>query len=41
VLKQRPLTGVDLVLIGRDSTRGRKFIALQADIRRALERTGV
>ena len=41
VLKQRPLTGVDLVLIGRDSTRDRKFIALQADIRRALERTGV
>ena len=41
VLNQRPLTGVDLVLIGRDSTRDRKFIALQADIRRALERTGV
>jgi ribonuclease P protein component len=41
LLAQRPVTGVDLVLIGRDSTRGRKFIALQGDIRRALERTGV
>ncbi len=41
LLAQRPITGVDLVLIGRDSTRGRKFITLQGDIRRALERTGV
>jgi ribonuclease P protein component len=41
VLAQRPVTGVDLVLIGRDSTRKRNFIALQGDIRRALERTGV
>jgi ribonuclease P protein component len=41
LLAQLPVTGADLVLIGRDSTRGRKFIALQGDIRRALERTGV
>jgi ribonuclease P protein component len=41
LLAQHPLTGVDLVLIGRDSTRKRTFLALQADIRRALERTGV
>jgi ribonuclease P protein component len=41
LLAQRPVTGADLVLIGRDSTRKRNFIALQADIRRALERTGV
>lgn len=41
LLVERPLSGVDLVLIGRDSTRGRDFIALQSDIRRALERTGV
>jgi ribonuclease P protein component len=38
---EQPLTGVDLVLIGRGSTRQRNFIALQSDIRRALERTGV
>jgi ribonuclease P protein component len=41
LLVERKLTGVDLVLIGRDSTRKRKFVALQGDIRRALERTGV
>jgi ribonuclease P protein component len=41
LLAQHPVTGVDLVLIGRDSTRKRNFIALQGDIRRALERTGV
>ena len=41
VLQERPVAGVDLVLIGRDSTRKRNFLALQADIRRALERTGV
>ncbi|HBK04531.1 MAG TPA: ribonuclease P protein component [Acetobacteraceae bacterium] len=41
LLAQRPVTGVDLVLIGRDSTRKRNFITLQGDIRRALERTGV
>jgi ribonuclease P protein component len=41
LLNQRPVTGFDLVLIGRDSTRKRNFILLQGDIRRALERTGV
>jgi hypothetical protein len=35
------LAGVDLVLIGRDSTRKRNFIALQSDIRRALAKIGV
>ena len=40
-LRERPLTGVDLVLIGRDATRGRDFVALRADFRRALVRTGV
>jgi ribonuclease P protein component len=41
VLAQRPVTGADLVLIGRDSTRKRNFITLQSDIRRALEKTGL
>jgi ribonuclease P protein component len=41
LLAERPLSGVDLVLIGRDSTRKRNFISLQGDIRRALDRTGV
>jgi ribonuclease P protein component len=41
VLNELPLAGVDLVLIGRDSTRKRNFIALQSDIRRALAKIGV
>jgi ribonuclease P protein component len=41
VLNERPVAGVDLVLIGRDSTRRRDFMALQGDIRRALAKTGV
>ena len=41
VLNERPVAGVDLVLIGRDSTRKRDFIALQSDIRRALAKIGV
>ena len=41
LLAEHPVAGVDLVLIGRDSTRKRNFIALQDDIRRALDRTGV
>jgi ribonuclease P protein component len=41
LLAERKVVGADLVLIGRASTRARKFIALQGDIRRALERTGV
>jgi ribonuclease P protein component len=32
---------VDLVLIGREGTRGRKFTALQDDVRRALVKAGV
>ncbi len=41
VLAEHPLSGVDLVLIGREATRGRNFEALQDDLRRALARTGV
>jgi ribonuclease P protein component len=41
LLNECQVTGYDLVLIGRDSTRKRDFIALQGDIRGALERTGV
>lgn len=37
----RPLSGLDIVLIGRDDTRGRPFTALRADLRHALERAGV
>ena len=36
-----PARGVDLVLIGRDSTRARPFAALVGDLRQALERAGV
>ena len=35
-----PLRGVDLVVIGRDGTRGRRFPALIDDFGRALRRTG-
>jgi ribonuclease P protein component len=41
LLANHPVTGADLVLIGRDSTRKRDFTALQDDIRRALQRTGL
>jgi ribonuclease P protein component len=41
VLAEQPMTGVDLVLIGRAGTLSRDFRALQADLRRALARTGV
>ena len=40
LLRERPLTGVDLVLIGRDSTRGRPFALLMDDLERALHRVG-
>ena len=40
VLAEAPLSGVDLVLIGRDGTRGRRFEALLADLRGALAKTG-
>lgn len=41
LFRDHPPTGVDLVLIGRDGTRARRFAALQADLRRALAKTGV
>ena len=41
LLAERGLTGVDLVLIGRDGTRKRDFPSLQRDIVRALEKAGV
>jgi len=41
VLQDEPIFGVDLVLIGRNSTRGREFRELQADIKRALDRVGL
>jgi len=41
LLRERPLSGVDLVLIGRDATRARPFDALCADLAKALKRAGV
>ncbi|MBU6497629.1 MAG: ribonuclease P protein component [Rhodospirillales bacterium] len=41
VLAGQLLAGVDLVLIGRDATRGRPFDALMDDVRRALTKAGV
>src|ERR1700712_734114 len=41
LLSGRTMTGADLVLIGRDSTRGRPFIELTDDLRRALRKAGV
>jgi ribonuclease P protein component len=40
-LREAPLAGVDLVLIGRDGTRTRDFLALRDDLRRALAKAGV
>ena len=40
VLKTEEVRGVDLVLIGRDSTRGREFRLLTEDFRRALVKLG-
>lgn len=40
VLAGDPLSGVDLVLVGRDGTRGRRFAALIEDLHRALAKTG-
>ena len=40
-LTEQPLAGVDLVLIGREATRGRAFVALRQDLRRALAKAGV
>jgi ribonuclease P protein component len=41
VLRERQIGGVDLVLIGRNATAARDFLALQEDLRRALVRAGV
>lgn len=40
-LREHPVAGVDLVLIGREGTRKRGFKQLQDDLRRALAKTGV
>jgi ribonuclease P protein component len=40
VLKTTDVSGVDLVLIGRDSTRARPFRLLVDDFRRALAKLG-
>ena len=41
LLRERPVAGVDLVLIGREATRGRDFLLLIDDFRRALDKVGV
>jgi ribonuclease P protein component len=41
LLQQRAVIGADLVLIGRDTTRGRPFAALMEDLDRALIKAGV
>ena len=39
LLRDEPVQGTDLVLIGRDTTRGRPFALLVDDLRRALAKT--
>ena len=41
LLAETPLTGADLVLIGRDKTRARPFVLLIDDLRQALSRNGL
>ena len=41
VLAQHPVSGIDLVLIGREATRCRTFVALQDDVYRAFLKAGV
>lgn len=41
VLTRCEVSGVDLVLIGREATRTRDFAALQQDVRRALAKVGM
>ena len=41
LLRDRPATGADLVLIGRDNTRARPFGELINDLHRALDKAGV
>ncbi len=38
LLRQSPVTGADLVLVGRDKTRARPFTQLIDDLRQALAR---
>jgi ribonuclease P protein component len=40
LLREQEVTGVDLVVIGRNSTRSRDFAELQDDLRRALAKVG-
>ena len=40
-LASQQISGVDLVLIGREATRGREFLELRDDFRRALHKAGV
>ncbi len=41
LLRDISVSGVDIVLIGRDSTRGRPFPDLIEDVRRAMVKAGV
>jgi ribonuclease P protein component len=41
LLREAPLTGADLVLIGRDGTRARPFLLLIEDLRQALARNNL
>ena len=41
LLREAPVTGADLVLIGRDKTRARPFALLVDDLRQALARNGL
>jgi ribonuclease P protein component len=41
VLAETPVTGHDLVLVGRDATRARPFPLLIADLRDALHKAGL
>ena len=40
LLREYPVAGMDLVLIGRDATRARPFPELMDDLRRALAKAG-
>jgi ribonuclease P protein component len=41
LLRDVDVTGADLVLVGRDGTRGRKFALLVEDLRHALAKAGL
>lgn len=41
LLREHPVQGVDLVLVGRAATRGRDFAALIDDLRRAISKAGL